>query len=77
MTKGMKYPPFARPGTPQRMKTPVATPMEEVLPSIDEFLDDLPSIDDSGTPMTWRKLRFIIKGHILGQASLTGLRGHG
>jgi len=37
---------------------------------------DLPSIDDAGTPMTWRKLRFIIKGHILGQASLTGLRGH-
>jgi hypothetical protein len=49
MTKGMKYPPFARPGTPQRMKTPVAdsiAPVEEALPSIDEFLDDLPSIDD-------------------------------
>lgn len=38
---------------------------------------DLSSIDDAGTPMTWRKLRFVIKGHILGQASLTGLRGHG
>jgi Raf kinase inhibitor-like YbhB/YbcL family protein len=37
---------------------------------------DIPSIDDAGTPMTWRKLRFIIKGHVLGQASLTGLRGH-
>ena len=37
---------------------------------------DLPTIDDAGTPMTWRKLRFIIKGHILGHASLTGLRGH-
>lgn len=37
---------------------------------------DLDSIDDAGTPMTWRKLRFIIRGHILGQASLTGLRGH-
>jgi Raf kinase inhibitor-like YbhB/YbcL family protein len=37
---------------------------------------DLPSIDDSGTPMTWRKLRFIIKGHVLAQASLMGLRGH-
>lgn len=37
---------------------------------------DMPSIDDAGTPMTWRKLRFIIKGHVLGQASLTGLRGH-
>ena len=36
---------------------------------------DLPSIDDADTPMTWRKLRFIIKEHTLGQASLTGLRG--
>jgi Raf kinase inhibitor-like YbhB/YbcL family protein len=36
---------------------------------------DLPSIDDAGTPMTWRKLRVIIRGHILGQASLTGLYG--
>jgi Raf kinase inhibitor-like YbhB/YbcL family protein len=36
---------------------------------------DLPSIDDAGTPMTWRKLRFIVKEHTLGQASLTGLRG--
>ena len=36
---------------------------------------DLPSIDDAGTPMTWRKLRFIIKGHVLAEASLTGLRG--
>jgi Raf kinase inhibitor-like YbhB/YbcL family protein len=40
------------------------------------FALDLESIDDAGTPMTWRKLRFIIKGHILGEASLTGLRGH-
>jgi Raf kinase inhibitor-like protein, YbhB/YbcL family len=38
---------------------------------------DLASIDDAGTPMTWRKLRFGIKGHILGQASLMGFRGHG
>ncbi|HEX8617844.1 MAG TPA: YbhB/YbcL family Raf kinase inhibitor-like protein [Thermoanaerobaculia bacterium] len=37
---------------------------------------DIPAIDDAGTPMTWRKLRAIIRGHILGQASLTGLRGH-
>src|SRR5256885_327047 len=37
---------------------------------------DLPSIDDAGTPMTWRKLRFIIRGHVLAEASLTGLRGH-
>ncbi len=40
------------------------------------FAIDMPSIDDAGTPMTWRKLRFIIRGHILSQASLTGLRGH-
>ena len=47
MTKGMKYPPFARPGATPRIKTPVAAqPVEEALPSIDEFLDDLPSIDD-------------------------------
>lgn len=37
---------------------------------------DMPSIDDAGTPMTWRKLRFIIRGHTLAQASITGLRGH-
>lgn len=37
---------------------------------------DMLSIDDAGTPMTWRKLRFIIRGHVLAQASLTGLRGH-
>ena len=37
---------------------------------------DLPEIDDAGTPMTWRKLRFIIRGHVLAQASVTGLRGH-
>lgn len=36
---------------------------------------DYPSIDDAGTPMTWRKLRFLIRDHILGQTSLTGLRG--
>jgi Raf kinase inhibitor-like YbhB/YbcL family protein len=40
------------------------------------FALDMPSIDDAGTPMTWRKLRFIIKGHVLAKASLTGLRGH-
>ncbi len=37
---------------------------------------DMPPFDDAGTPMTWRKLRFIIKGHVLAQASLTALRGH-
>jgi hypothetical protein len=40
------------------------------------FALDLPPIDDAGTPMTWRKLRFILKGHVLASASLTGLRGH-
>ena len=40
------------------------------------FALDLPPIDDAGTPMTWRKLRFIIHDHILGQASITALRGH-
>ncbi len=34
------------------------------------------AIDDAGTPMTWRKLRFIIRDQIVGEASLTGLRGH-
>lgn len=37
---------------------------------------DLPEIDDAGTPMTWRKLRFIIHDHILARGDLTGLRGH-
>lgn len=36
---------------------------------------DLAAIDDAGTPMTWRKLRFIIRGHVLAEASVTGLRG--
>ena len=40
------------------------------------FALDMAAIDDVGTPMTWRKLRFIIKGHVLATASLTGLRGH-
>jgi Raf kinase inhibitor-like YbhB/YbcL family protein len=34
------------------------------------------TIDDAGTPMTWRKLRFVIRESTLAQASLTGLRGH-
>jgi len=37
---------------------------------------NIATIEDAGTPMTWRKLRFIIRDHILGQASLAGLRGH-
>ena len=40
------------------------------------FALDLPEIDDAGTPMTWRKLRYIIQGHIVAQGSLTGLRAH-
>jgi len=40
------------------------------------FAIDMPTIDDAGTPMTWRKLRFVIKGHVVGEASLTTLRGH-
>jgi phosphatidylethanolamine-binding protein (PEBP) family uncharacterized protein len=36
---------------------------------------DLPAIDEGGTPMTWRKLRFLIRGHVLAEASLTALRG--
>ncbi|MEO7723422.1 MAG: YbhB/YbcL family Raf kinase inhibitor-like protein [Chthoniobacterales bacterium] len=40
------------------------------------FALSIATIDDAGTPMTWRKLRFGIHDQILGQASLTGLRGH-
>jgi len=40
------------------------------------FALDIPTIDDAGTPMTWRKLRLIIRGHILGQSSINALRGH-
>ena len=36
---------------------------------------DLPTVADAGTPMTWRKLRVLVHGHILGEASLTGLYG--
>lgn len=39
--KGLRYPPFAKPSAQVRRAEPA-----EVLPSIDEFLDDLPSIDD-------------------------------
>ena len=39
------------------------------------YATDLPAIDDAGTPMTWRKLRVVIKAHILGQTSLNTLRG--
>src|SRR5690349_689055 len=42
MTRGLRYPPFAKPGAPAAK--PVAT--EEELPPIENFLDDLPSIDE-------------------------------
>lgn len=42
MTRGLRYPPFAKPGTP----IPPQAPVEEELPPIDDFLDELPSIDD-------------------------------
>jgi hypothetical protein len=42
MTKGLRYPPFAKPGT----HTPQPVQAEELLPPIDDFLDELPSIDD-------------------------------
>lgn len=37
---------------------------------------NIPTIDDAGTPMTWRKLRFVMRENIIGQAALTGLREH-
>ena len=37
---------------------------------------DLSSVDDAGTPMTRRKLRFIIRGHVLARASLMDVRAH-
>lgn len=40
------------------------------------YATDLPSIDDAGTPMTWRKLRVVIHDNVLAKASLTGLLGH-
>jgi Raf kinase inhibitor-like YbhB/YbcL family protein len=36
---------------------------------------DISAIDDAGTPMTWRKLRVVIHGHVLAQASLNTLYG--
>ena len=41
--KGLKYPPFAKPAPPMEARR---QQVEEVLPSIDEFLDELPLIDD-------------------------------
>ncbi len=42
MTRGLRYPPFAKPGA--SAPKPVATEAE--LPPIENFLDELPSIDD-------------------------------
>ena len=42
MTRGLRYPPFAKPGAPVEKPAPA----EERLPPIDDFLDELPSIDD-------------------------------
>ncbi len=42
MTRGLRYPPFAKPGTP----APHREQAEEQLPPIDDFLDELPPIDD-------------------------------
>ena len=41
--KGLRYPPFAKPGSHVQVNRPEVA---EVLPSIDDFLDELPSIDD-------------------------------
>ena len=49
MTRGLRHPPFAKPGAPMQ-KTAHAEeqpqPAGEQLRPIEEFLDDLPSIDD-------------------------------
>ena len=42
MTRRLRYPPFAKPGAPA--PKPVTT--EEELPPIENFLDELPSIDE-------------------------------
>lgn len=42
MTRGLRYPPFAKPGAPAQK--PVAA--EGQLPPIEDFLDELPSIED-------------------------------
>jgi len=44
MTRGLKYPPFAKPVPHQEAS--VAEPVAPELPSIDDFLDELPAIDD-------------------------------
>jgi hypothetical protein len=42
MRGGLRFPPFTRPGAPVMM----AAPMQDELPSIDLFLDELPPIED-------------------------------
>ena len=41
MTGGLRFPPFAKPGIPV-----AAAPPREELPSIDQFIDELPPIED-------------------------------
>jgi hypothetical protein len=41
MTGGLRFPPFAKPGI-----TVAAAPPREELPSIDQFIDELPPIED-------------------------------
>jgi hypothetical protein len=42
MTRGLRYPPFAKPGAP----APKPVPTEVELPPIENFLDELPLIDE-------------------------------
>jgi len=42
MRGGLRYPPFAKPGIPVAAEPP----REELLPSIDQFIDELPPIED-------------------------------
>jgi hypothetical protein len=42
MRGGLRYPPFAKPGIPVAAEPP----REELLPSIDQFVDELPPIED-------------------------------
>ena len=46
MTRGLKYPPFAKPAPQQESRAAESVSREETLPSIDDFLDELPAIDD-------------------------------
>ena len=43
---GLRFPPFVRPGAPPSDATVSRAPHDEVLPSIREFIDELPPIED-------------------------------